>query len=547
MKRLPILTAWAACLLLFASCNNKTSDLAIPKDAALVFHIHTSSLASKLSWEEIKNTGWFKDSYQKTKDDYAQKLMDDPFASGIDVRKDFAFFLQRRGKGGYNFFEGSIKDAAAFEALCKKMSKVEKVETDGEWQLLSPDEHSLVAWNKSRFAVINDMPLGSFNPISNRDGQVTRFTTDSLKVFLKEVMKGDNNLFDDDRFSSLVKEEGDMHLWVNSGSLYSDVSGMLAMMKVGSLFNGNVSASTINFDAGKISMNVKNYVGKEMQQMMKNWSAKTVDASVLNRLPSNDVIGVMAANIDPKGLEEFFKAAGFDGLINMALAKQDLTLAELLSATKGEFVLSFSDLTMQKQTAMLPSGSDSATFTYSPQRPDFNVLFATNVNQKSTFDKLLNTFSQEGAVLPFAYKLDDNWFVAGNKTEPVDGFLANKEVKKPFAEKISGHPFGLYIDFQRLLKTNFTEQSTGKSMLAESAAMWKELVATGGEYKDGASTAEVVVNLVDTKTNSLKQLNQYLEKMFQTSKKNSVALDNKENDVIIDTVTAAPPVETNPQ
>lgn len=111
MKRTPLLSLFAACILLLASCKNvNKSDLLIPKDAALVFHVNSSSLSSKLSWEEIKKTNWFKDAYKEASEDsFAQKLLDNPDASGIDTKSDFVFFIKKRGRGGFSVFEGSIK------------------------------------------------------------------------------------------------------------------------------------------------------------------------------------------------------------------------------------------------------------------------------------------------------------------------------------------------------------------------------------------------------------------------------------------------------
>lgn len=548
MKQLKLLTAFAAFALLFSSCKNNKSGLAIPKDAAFVFHINTPSLSSKLTWNELKAAAWFKEAYQKTNDAYAQKLMDNPDSSGIDTKNDFAFFIQRRGKGGFGVFEGSVKNAAAFEALCKKISKSATTEKSGDWNMLAAESGTVVAWNSSKFAVINDMPLGNMNPMtSSNDGGSTKFGADSLKLFVKEIMSLDGNksLFDDDRFASMLKEDGDMHMWVNSSALYSDISGMLSMMKVGSLLSGNVSATTVNFDEGKITMKSKNYMGKEMQDMMEKWNAKKVEASVLNRIPSDNVIGVMAANVDPQSLQAFFKAIGFDGMINMMLAKQNISMNEMFAATQGQFVIAFSDLSMQNQTVSVPETDGSVAYTKNIQKPDFNFLFATSVNKKASFENLLGVFAADSAAMPFPYKLNDNWFVAANKPETIDGFMAGKGASKPFADKISGHPFGMYFDIQRILKTNFTDDSTAKSLLNESAAIWQDVVAFGGEMKDGAVTAEMTVNMMDKKTNSLKQLNSYIEKMYQSSKKAKMVFNDSES--AIDSAIAAPPAIVTPE
>ncbi|HYC28973.1 MAG TPA: DUF4836 family protein, partial [Chitinophagaceae bacterium] len=512
MKRTPLLFLLAFVLVLASCKNGNKGDLFIPKDAAVVFHISTSSLSSKLSWEEIKKTTWFQDAYnQKSTDSFARKLMDNPDASGIDVKSDFVFFMKKRGRGGFNVFEGSIKDAAAFEALVKQMTKKDKVEKDGDWSVMTTDDNSVTMWNASKFAVINDMPLGNMNPMGGNQEQ-TRFGADSLKLFVKQVMtlEGDESLYDDDRFASVMKDGGDMHFWMNSSAMYSDMAGMMSMMKIGNLLKDNVSAGTISFEDGKIAARMKQFFGKEMQKAMEDWKFKNIDASVLNRIPSQNVIGVMAMNMDPQGLKEFFKTIGVDGFINMFLSEQNLTIDEVMNATKGDFVVAVSDLQMKDTTMTFATDSGEKPFTYQTRKPDMDIVFATSVNQKSSFDKLLNTFKKESPELPFTYQLNNEWFVAGNKPATINSFIAGGNTKHEFTEKISGHPFGFYLDIQRLLKTNFTEDAAGKTMLQESAAVWKDVVAVGNEFKDGVMTSEIVVNMVDSKTNSLKQLNQFI-------------------------------------
>ena len=550
MKRVPLLSLLAAFTLLLFSCKNgNKSGLSVPKDAAFVFHIDASSLSSKLSWDEIKKTTWFQELRVKAQeeDSLAQKILDNPEASGLDVKSDFVFFTKKRGRGGFSVFEGSVKDAKAFEALVKKISRQEKAEKDGDWNIITADNSTVVTWNDSKFAVINDMPFGDFNPMSPKGGgESTRFGSDSLKIFVKQVMNLDNDesLFDDDRFASIMKEKADMHMWVNAGSLYSDMAGMMSMMKISTLFEGNVSAATINFEDGKIAMKAKQYFGKEMEKAMEKWKFKNIDASVLNRIPSENVIGVLALNMDPQGIKEFMKTMGLDGMANMFLSKQGFTLDEILSATKGEFVVAVSDLQMKDTTISFPTDDGAKPFTFTTSRPDFNVLFATTVNQKSSFDKLLNVFQEDSAKLPFTYQLNNEWFVAGNKPASINAFVAGNQTKHAFTEKISGNPFGMYIDIQRLLKTIFTKDSTVNSYQAEAANVWKDLVAVGKEFKDGVATSEFVINMVDSKTNSLKQINQFIEKMNSIKKTNKVAFekDMEMNDDSFSTAVPPPPV-----
>ncbi len=156
MKQTPFLTAAALATLLFA-CNNKnaTGGLSIPKDAGLVVHINSSSLTSKLSWEDIKSSEWFKKDLEGEKDAFKRKIMENPENSGVDMKGDFAMFMRKRGASGYMVFEGKVKDAANFEALVKKNEEAQ-IQKDGEYSWTKVDDNDVLSWNKEQFIVISE-------------------------------------------------------------------------------------------------------------------------------------------------------------------------------------------------------------------------------------------------------------------------------------------------------------------------------------------------------------------------------------------------------
>lgn len=51
-------------LLALSSCSKKAS-VPVPEDAFFVLHIDGASLNSKLSWDEIKKSEWFKKVYDE--------------------------------------------------------------------------------------------------------------------------------------------------------------------------------------------------------------------------------------------------------------------------------------------------------------------------------------------------------------------------------------------------------------------------------------------------------------------------------------------------
>jgi hypothetical protein len=515
-------------VLLFASCKQGgKSGLLVPEDAAVVVHINSSSLASKLSWEEIRQTNWFKEIAKKTTDTTAQQLLTDPASSGIDTKADLVFYMKKQGRGSYLIFTGSLTDATAFETLAKKINKGGQVSKDGDFNTM-PAEHGngTVVWNKSRFAYTANAPLpdmkGMMGPRPHSDNDKSGFPQDSLKIFGigALTLKSSDNLDNDKRFASLVKDGSDVHLWMNISQFYTGMGAMMSMMKMDVLLENNVSASSLNFDNGRITVKSKQYYGKEMSELLDEYKPENVKADVINRIPSQNVVGVFAFNYPPKGVKEFLKITGLDGVVNMFLARANYSIDEFIKANKGEVLLAFSDVNIVTKQDTMDMGPEGKPYIHPSTKPDVKVLFATSVNDKAAFEKLITLLweSSKGAsknMSDISYKLENNWFAASNSAEQTDKFLAGGNNKISFADKISGHPFGGYVDLQKIIGTMGTafKDSSEKEALDASLKMWQDIVATGGDYKDKALQFEFEINLVDKSTNSLKQLNQYFDKL----------------------------------
>jgi hypothetical protein len=555
MKRVSLsLTLSLFVLLLAVSCKKgDKTGLLVPEDAGVVIHINSPSLSSKLSWEEISQTEWFQELSKEATDSTAQKLLKDPGQSGIDTKADLVFYIKKQGRGGYVVFEGTVKDAAAFEAFNKEISKGEATLTkDGDISYMSSDKSGILAWNSSRFAYIGDSPLPDMQQAFDRQGshESYKFPADSLKMFGKNVLtlKSGDNLDKDSRFTSLIQDGSDVHIWANVSGLYGNSlgGGVLSMMKLNMLLDGNVSATSLNFDNGKIAVKSKQYYGEEMRKLLSDYPAKPLSEDVINRIPSQNVVGVFAMNYPPAGLKEFLKATGIDGMTNGFLGQIGYSIDEFIKANKGELLISVSDLEMKRSETTTEMGKASFTGT------DMKVLFAASINDKPAFDKLVGIALEQTKGMMSSnspeihYKLDNNWFAASNSQEHVDKFLAGGSAKNTVADKISGHPFGFFIDIQKIIKSTESSvtDSSGKAAMTASANMWQDVIATGGTYKDKAIDFQFEINLVDKNTNSLKQLNQYINTIYKIQaekKKRYMDYDNS-----VDSVTAPPGVDLKP-
>lgn len=507
------------------SCKSNKSGIAIPKDASVAVQISTSSLTSKVSWEEIKQNELFKKMYNEEADSLGKKILEDPASTGIDLKGDLAFFIKKQNQGGYMAFEGGVQDAAAFEAFTTKVNKGGKVVKEGDVNVLATGLKSLVAWTNSRFIYIMDMPMatasarlnnsnpGSYEPFS--------FKTDSLQKFAVELfdLKGGDNLANDDRFASLTKEAGDIHYWVNAAQYDNALGGYLSMLKLNVLFEGNAYGATISFDNGKITMKSKNWYNKELRELMKKYAGGKVSEATINRIPSKNVVAAFAFKYPPEGLRDLIKLIGVDGFVNSFFSGIGSSTDEFIKANKGDMLIAVTDFEMKSRTLTM-EGPDGKPMTIEggAPTPNANVLVATSVNDKPAFDKLFGILQSKAQEFqPYTkdihFKLNNEWFAAGNSPEQVTTFLSGGNNNFEFTKRISGKAFGGYINIQQLLKTATAAatDSSAKAALDASINMWQDIYMISGGEENGAYTAEGEINLVDKNTNSLKQLNKYLD------------------------------------
>ncbi len=512
----------------FTSCKHADkSGILAPKDVAMLLHIDGASLSSKLSWQEIKETSWFKEVYSSAKDSLHKKLMDNPENAGIDGKSNFAFFYKKQGPGNYVAFEGALKDTAAFIAFNKDVMKEGAITRDGDVSHMTMNSASL-SWNESRFIYLYPTPsinltdvlhLNLGNNASHEEPYT--FSTDSLNKFGKEILdiSSDNNLAGDDRFATMMGQTGDMHFWINNEQYFNSfIGGALSMMKLDVLFQGNASATTFNFDNGKMTIKGKQYYNKDLAKLKEQYPAHPIGADVINRIPSKNVAMALVFNYPPAGLKELLKLIGVDGIVNGTLAKIDYSMDEFVKANKGDVVFAVSDLGIRTKEIPIPGYNGQPSTSYKSTTPDAKLLFATSVNDKAAFDKLIT--SVKGVVAQYmpngipdaTYTLNNNWFVAGNSQDDVNKFAAGGNNSQPFTDKIAGHAFGGYIDLQKIIgmaNETASTDSSAKAAVDLSLKTWQDVVM----YGDAGTGSYFEVNLVDKSTNSLKQLNQYVDKM----------------------------------
>lgn len=532
---------------LLHSCSSADKNaLPVPKDAAFVLHLNTKSLNSKLSWEEIKKSTWFNEAEGKATDSLARQLLNDPESSGIETKDEIVFFVKRTNSNeGFFVVSGRVKDAAKFEAFNKNISEGKNAAAakEGDITSMSLNKKVLVSWSGDKFLYVIDgntggAPWGSNFPQSGMDS----LTVDSsgnpvmpdmdryegkpadLKGYTASLYKlpADSMLINDSRYKDLLGKDGDMHFWMSAEHAYGAgvPMGMMSMLKLEKYFKESVTAASLSFENGKIVMNARSYSNDEMNNLAKKYAGKDINTNFLERIPSDSVAAVLILNYKPEGLKEFLKIGGLDGMANSGLAEMGITLDDFITANGGDLLLAVTDFQIKPYTISLGEGTEPYTGT----KPDAQVLFATSVGNKAAMDKLIGVGKNFGQRMrtdtSIFYNLTNDLFALGTQQALVDQFVKGGNRKHAFGDKLKGHPLGMYIDLQKFIRVfgSVAKDSSAMALTNASLAMWQDIVVTGGEFNDGAVNQLVEVNLVDKNTNSLKQLNQYADKMAAAGK-----------------------------
>lgn len=525
-------------VLLITACNKGgKTGLLVPNDAGMVLHVDLTSLSSKLTWAEIKQTAWFAEALNQTTDSLAKQLLNDPETSGIDPKGNLVVFLKRNGSNGYIAFEGALKDAARFSKVIEAGGKGNiKIEKDGAYSFVaSPDnENAVVYFNDKLFVAIIDAS-GVQKGISGNRGsfgsRAEKYPLDSLKHFAKSTfqLKGSELLDNDERFTRLIGDKADMHFWVNSGNLYNGLAGgIMAMMKFNALLDGAITAGKANFDNGKIISDVKNYYGKEMTDLLKKNNGGHITEETISHLPDQDVLAAFSMSYAPSYIKDLIKLLGFDGIANAGLAQLGITVDDFTRANGGTQTFALTDVkvTPRPTSITLDNGQ---TISYEKDDTKFDFVFGSSVGDKPSFQKLIDAFKKtidkempvkDSALERIKNKLTDKWFAMAGSDAEIDAFLAGG--KKPaYAQPFTGHSMGGYVNLQKIFTTilaNSKKDTAYKKNLEVSANFWKT-ITMHSDIKGGEAISKIEINLADGNTNALKQLNKYIDQMYLAAPK----------------------------
>lgn len=503
---------------LFSACKSKKTNTIgryVPQNASMVFHISGATLASKLSWEDIKKNTLFVNMYKDTSiTAFAKTIMDNPENSGVNIKGDFVGFKIIDSTTESTTIEGEIVDEAKFKKLLAEANKG-ATETKKDGYTFSLTEDASVAYNKERFiaTMVDKKESDNFFDIDSVTRILPVININSINENIIALAE-DKSMAKDEKFSVLLSEKGDTHFLINAkNALATDNKGINLLTNMDKLTEGSITTGTVNFDNGKINIDAKSYAGKDLTELYKKYSGGSYSKEMINNIPSKNLAAVFTFNFKPEGVKAFLKLLALDGLVSVGASKYGFTLDDFISANKGDILFAVTDL----------KNGDS------PFSLDNNFIFAASVNNKNSFNKLITAGQKVAGPLvglsPNLTKINFNtngtYFALTNNTDFTKNYLAGSASSNyEFINKLPAGPMAGFVNLQYIF-TNTKPTTADSTSLQEynlNLKMWDNVVISGGNFKDDAINQHWEINMMDKNTNSLKQLNNYSNEMNLISK-----------------------------
>lgn len=514
-----ILVAYA-----LSSCQGKNEIGAlVPADAVVVSYFDTKSLLQKLPYQDVKSTVLFNDfKNSRHFSDWEKNLLDDPEKSGIDLTNGLLAFVEKDSGDAFNMaVVGFVGNKSDFEAFNKNLDSSQQITTENNIHSIVLNNSAVAGWNDKNFVYVLNMQKPSTSELDLDEDNSLPLLPEGDITAAKAQIKGilnltsGNSLAKDKRFGELLNEKGDIKVWLNSEKMVDLAStGAMAMINMNEFIKDTRSTHVINFTDGAITLQQRTYYGNKIADLVKKYKGEKITAQDFSKIPSSDVAGAMALNFKPEIIYEFIKFIGVDGLVNMFLNEDDISLADILKSFDGKFLISLSDFKV--------TGKDTSASLQTPV--DFNLLVKAGVANKENLQKVLDMIiSDAGAIVPVSnlpYLLTDKEFVYSNKKGYAEEYTkGNANQKFEWTDKLTGHAFGLYLNINKILQSLPEPKDTANAKsLQLSKTFWKDLYSSGGDIKGNSITGQTIINLQDNKTNSLKQLNEYFDGLYKLNK-----------------------------
>ena len=513
-----------------SSCSSKgpKEALLIPKDAAFVASVNAASLKGKLeavniNFDSIINKVFENDTAQVQH----KQLLKDFQECGIDWGAHFFVFvtskkISQSSTGMSVNLIASLKDSAKLLAFVRKQNELKdrKVVNESKYTYLQLNSNSIISWTDKN--IIATYYHTTETKSWNRD---TAMHTDQPTIDKVDELKKQVSAFYNQKesesmaslkvFTDMYKEKADGYTFSTTNSSLNSLSMMpFQLPKLEELLKDNYTTSTFSFEDGKITAKANFYPNKLLSAVLKKYTGPTVNISMIENYPSQNIDGLMLLSFNPELFDGLLKQLEVDGLVNAYLEKININSNDLFKCLKGDIAFAVSDLNVNK----FSENNDSAS-----KAPLLKGVFNATIGDKVSFAKIMDKAAENGLVKKqgntyqasellklfgiYLHVDDTNLIIASDSLTYAQ--YVSKTAKANISEDVMGQLKGkstaAYINIENVIngfKSN--KISTGDSAtLATAKGTFKDIIATSSNFDGTKIESEFNLRLKNDKQNSL--------------------------------------------
>jgi hypothetical protein len=518
------------------SCKNNVPKEAkyIPKETSLVMVIDPRQLQDKLQKGGISIDTLighvFKSDSADAKD--KAKFNDLKDNAGINWGNKMFLFMQQKANADNsqsNTFSllGGLDDASKLEAFIKKHDefKGKEIKKEKDYSYIIPHEGAMLSWNDQQViltmythnqkAVYDTVAMEFKRPeTGNTEAEMKMVVNHYFTQTVKE------SLADVSMFTDMFKEKADGYLFTSTNNSIAALNMMpFQIPKLEELLKDNYVTSTLSFEDGKILATSTTYTNKLLASVLKQYTGPTVDLSLIENYPSQNINFLMEASCNPQVIGGLLKQLEVEGLVNNFLEKAGLSSQDIYKSLKGDMAVVVSDLGMGQAEPQTMSGEKAMIH----RKPFGKMILNLPVGDKASFAKLMDKAAELGYVVKRnnAYRsgeliatlglfvvADDKNFILASDSITYQQYVAKTTkavINKDAMDRFKGKSAVFYFDIANTLNGFNKDSSDGSyhHSLNTAKATFKDAIMTADNFDGKNIKAVYEVRMQNEKQNSL--------------------------------------------
>lgn len=517
------------------SCKHEVPKEAkyIPKEASFVLALDPGQMKDKLQKGGINVDTLLSKVFKSDSIDIRDKAKLEELKNNAGINwsnKIFVFGLQKTHADNSlsNSFSllGGLEDAAKLESYLKKQeeTKGREIKKEKDYRYLINNEGSMLAWNDQQVIVtiythnlkpVYDTITMSFKkpPHLNTEEEMKREVDHYFTQKIKESMA------DLSVFSDMFKEKADGYAFTSANSSLASLSMMpFQLPKLEELVKDNYVTVTLSFEDGKILAKSTSYTNQLLSSVLKQYAGPTVNLSMLDHYPSQNINAIMLAAFNPEIFGGLLKQLEVEGLANNFLEKSGLSSQDLYKSLKGDIAVIVSDFGMAATEPEAKQDERSMI----RKKPVGRMILTAPVGDKVSFAKLMDKAVEQGFLVKQknVYKAgnllsiagmyimaDDKNLVVASDSVTYSEYMAQTSkvaINKEALDRFKGKSTVFYFDVANTLN-GFTKETNGsfQQSLKTAKNTFKDVLATSDNFDGKSIKAQLEIRMQNEKQNSL--------------------------------------------